>query len=293
MRSGRKSSSVDKAFELIGAVSEAGGAGLTLGELAAEAGIAVSTTHRYTTSLLELGVLERDPAGAFHLGVTLIALAGQYLDEDGLRAAARPYLVDLVELSGETVHLGVPVGNRIVYVDKVESAKSVRLVSRIGSRVAMHSTAMGKAVLAVLDERRRAEILAAGLPARTGRTLTGAALLAELDLVRTRGFAIDDEENEEGVRCFGLPIMSVAGEPVGAFSVSAPAHRFSIDDCHRLAPAALAMAVNIGRRLGYPDRRGRRVSGTTTPTWSTGSGTPHRAPRPAPTKPPRPSEPTS
>lgn len=259
MRSGRKSSSVDKAFELIGAVSEAGRAGLTLGELAAEAGIAVSTTHRYTTSLLELGVFERDRAGAFHLGVTLIALAGQYLEEDGLRAAARPYLVDLVELSGETVHLGIPVGNQIVYVDKVESAKSVRLVSRIGSRVAMHSTSMGKAVLAVLDERRRAEILAGPLPARTGRTLTGAALLAELDLVRNRGFAIDDEENEEGVRCFGLPIMSATGQPVGAFSVSAPAHRFSIDDCHRLAPAALAMAVNIGRRIGYPAQRPRHL----------------------------------
>ncbi|MEV4628464.1 IclR family transcriptional regulator [Micromonospora sp. NPDC049523] len=257
MRSGRKSSSVDKAFELIGAVSEAGGAGLTLGELAAEAGIALSTTHRYTTSLLELGVFERDPAGAFHLGVTLIALAGQYLEEDGLRAAARPYLVELVELSGETVHLGIPVGNHIVYVDKVESAKSVRLVSRIGSRVAMHSTSMGKAVLAALDERRRAEILTGPLPLRTGRTLTGAALSTELDLVRARGFAIDDEENEEGVRCFGLPILSASGQPVGAFSVSAPAHRFSIDDCHRLAPTALAMAVNIGRRIGYPAHRRR------------------------------------
>ncbi|MFI6757726.1 IclR family transcriptional regulator [Micromonospora sp. NPDC050417] len=271
MRSGRKSSSVDRAFELIGTVSEAGGAGLTLGELAAEAGIAVSNTHRYTTSLLELGVLERDWAGAFRLGVTLIALAGQYLDEDGLRGAARPYLV---ELSGETVHLGIPVGNQIVYVDKVESARSVRSVSRIGSRVAMHSTSMGKAVLAVLDERRRAEILAAPLPARTSRTLTGAALLAELDLVRSRGFAIDDEENEEGARCFGLPIMSASGEPAGAFSVAAPAHRLSIDDCHRLAPAALAMTVNIGRRRHASRRRTRRSTSTRRAT----SDPDHRSP---------------
>jgi IclR family acetate operon transcriptional repressor len=255
MKSGRTSSSVEKAFELIGAVSEAGRAGVTLGELAGRAGIAVSTTHRYATTLLELGVLERDAAGNFHLGITLISLAGQHLHEDGLRAAARPYLAELVEISGETVHLGIPVGGQIVYVDKVESAKSVRLVSRIGSRASMHSTSMGKAVLAVLDERRRTEILAGPQERHTPYTLTGAALLAELARVREQGFAIDDEENELGVRCVGLPILSALGQPVGAFSVSAPAHRFSIDDCHRLVPRAVAIAVEIGRRIGYPARR--------------------------------------
>ncbi|GAA4582384.1 IclR family transcriptional regulator [Planotetraspora phitsanulokensis] len=267
MKSGRKSSSVDKAFELINAVSEAGPAGVSLGELAGQARIAVSTAHRYVTSLLELGVLDRDAAGSYHLGVTLITLAGQYLEEDGLRAAARPYLVELVELSGETVHLGVPVGDQIVYVDKVESAKSVRLVSRIGSTSPLHSTAMGKAVLS-LDERRAEEILAGPLERRTPRTLTGDALLAELRVVRERGYAIDDEENEEGVRCVGLPLMNASGQPVGAFSVSAPANRFSLDDCHRLAPTALAMAADISRRIGYVIPRHTKAdarTGTRTP----------------------------
>jgi IclR family acetate operon transcriptional repressor len=251
MKSGRKSSSVDKAFELINAVSESGRSGITLGELANRAGVAVSTAHRYATSLLELGVLDRDAAGAFHLGVTLITLAGQYLEEDNLRAAARPYLLELVELSGETVHLGIPVGDHIVYVDKVESAKSIRLVSRIGSRAPMHCTAMGKAVLALLEERRSAEILARSHDRHTPRTLIGDMLLAELATVRAQGFAIDDEENEEGVRCVGLPIMNTSGQPVGALSVSAPANRFSVEDCRRLAPTALAMAADIGRRIGY------------------------------------------
>lgn len=258
MKSGRKSSSVDKAFELISAVSGSGQSGMTLGELASHTGVAVSTAHRYAISLLELGVLERDATGAFRLGVTLITLAGRYLEEDGLRAAAQPYLAELVEISGETVHLGVPVGHHIVYVDKVESAKSVRLVSRIGSRVPLHCTAMGKAVLAFLDEPRRAEILAVQAEPRTPRSLTGDALLAELDTVRDQGFAIDDEENEEGVRCIGLPIMNASGRPVGAFSVSAPAGRFSLGDCHRLAPVALGMAVDIGRRIGYAAPRTRK-----------------------------------
>ncbi|GAA4555119.1 IclR family transcriptional regulator [Planotetraspora kaengkrachanensis] len=274
MKSGRKSSSVDKAFELINAVSKAGQTGVSLGELAGHAGIAVSTAHRYVTSLLELGVLDRDASGSYHLGVTLITLAGQYLEEDGLRAAARPYLSELVELSGETVHLGVPVGEQIVYVDKVESAKSVRLVSRIGSTSPLHSTAMGKAVLS-LDERRAEEILAGPLDRRTERTLTGDALRAELRVVRERGYAIDDEENEEGVRCVGLPIMSASGRPAGAFSVSAPANRFSLDDCHRLAPTALAMAADISRRIGYVGAgRGRPGAHSGTQTGArTGAGT--------------------
>jgi DNA-binding IclR family transcriptional regulator len=255
MKSGRTSSSVEKAFELIGAVSDAGRAGVSLGELAGRAGIAVSTTHRYATTLLQLGVLERDAAGNFHLGSTLISLAGRHLHEDGLRAAARPYLAELVEISGETVHLGIPVGGQIVYVDKVEGAKPARLVSRIGGRASMHSTSMGKAVLAALDERRRAEILAAPQERHTPHTLTGEALLAELARVRQQGFAIDDEENELGVRCVGLPIMSALGQPVGAFSVSAPAHRFSVDDCRRLVPRATAIAAEIGRRIGHPARR--------------------------------------
>ncbi|WP_063819235.1 IclR family transcriptional regulator [Herbidospora cretacea] len=261
MQSGRKSASVDKAFELVHAVSDAGRDGITLGALASRAGIAVSTAHRYVTSLLELGVLDRDPAGSYRLGVTLIMLAGQYLDEDGLRAAARPYLSELVEVSGETVHLGVLVGEQIVYVDKVESAKSIRLVSHIGKRAPLHCTAMGKAMLALLKPSRRDEILAGPLEVRTPRTLTGNALLAELGVVRDQGFAIDDEENEEGVRCVGLAIKNASGEPVGAFSVSAPAARFSRDDCHRLAPKARAMADDISKRIGYGPPKGSRPRG--------------------------------
>jgi DNA-binding IclR family transcriptional regulator len=85
--------------------------------------------------------------------------------------------------------------------------------------------------------------------------------LVELDLIRERGFSIDDEENEEGVRCVGLPIMNASGQPVAAFSVSAPANRFSVEDCHRLAPSALAMAAEISRRIGYAAAR-NGTSGT-------------------------------
>ncbi|KHL19299.1 DNA-binding IclR family transcriptional regulator [Mumia flava] len=248
---GRKSSSVAKAFELMQLIADAGADGVGLQPLAARAGVAVSTVHRYTASLLELGMIERNANGCFRLGVGLVTLAGRYLEDDLLRTVAHPFLVELAEVSGETAHLGVPIGNRLVYVDKVESAKSVRLVSRIGSQVPMHCTSMGKALMALMPPEQRDALLAGDLDRPTERTRVGADLLAELDRVRAQGFALDDEENEDGVRCIGLAVVNAAGDPVGAFSVSAPAGRFSVEDCHRLAPKAMAIAARITDRIGY------------------------------------------
>jgi len=249
VKGGKQSSSVDKAFELIGVVAEAGSGGVSLSELAERSEVAISTCHRYVTSLLSSAVLEKDGAGKFHLGIGLISLAGRYLEEDLLRTVAHPYLSELARSTGETAHLGVPLGGLIVYVDKVESSKSVRMVSRIGSRVPMHCTSMGKAVLAQLPDEERAQILAPPMEVRTPYTHVGADLLAELERVRVRGYAIDDEENEEGVRCLGVVITSTSGAPVGALSISAPASRFGREDCERLAPKVIEIARTIGRRI--------------------------------------------
>lgn len=245
------STSVERAFELLETVAGAGRDGITLVELAATVPTAMSTTHRYVTTLLNLGVLKRDPAGRLRLGVRLIALAGSLLGEDALRSTAEPLLEALVEMVGETAHLGVPLGPHMVYVAKVESPHSVRLVSRIGARAPMHCTAMGKAVLAHLDGERRSAILAPPLEVRTPRTLTGDALLAELDRVRRQGFAVDDEENETGVRCLAAPVLTSAGEPVGAVSVSGPADRLSRERATETAPEVVGLAAEIARRLGH------------------------------------------
>ena len=212
MKSGRKSHSVAKAFELINVIADAGPEGIGLQDLAVRAGVVASTAHRYVTSLIELGVLERGTAGTYRLGIGLVALAGRYLEEDVLRKTAHPYLVKLAEISGETAHLGVPVGDRLVYIDKVESAKSVRLVSRIGSQGAMHCTSMGKALLSLASYDDRLKLLEVPLERPTSKTLVGADLLAELGRVREQGFALDDEENEEGVRCIGVPLVNAAGK---------------------------------------------------------------------------------
>ena len=188
-----------------------------------------------------------------HLGLRLVELAGALLEGDNLRSAAEPVLHELVARTGETVHLGVPADGHVVYIAKVESPQSLRLVSRIGARIPMHCSAMGKALLARMDEPALEIAFTRPRDVRTMHTITSAeALQAELEKVRAAGVAIDDEENELGVRCIGTVVLGAGSAPVGAISVSAPATRMTHERCAEIAPAVIGAAEQIARRLGRP-----------------------------------------
>lgn len=246
-----RSSSVERAFDILERISRAGTSGITLAALAAEIPTAKSTTHRYVTTLISRGVVRRDELGRLFLGLKLIELAGSLLDSDDLGTAANPLLHQLAARTGETVHLGTLSDGEIVYIAKVESPHSVRLVSRIGARVPLYCSAMGKATLAHLGPEARAAAFAVPREARTDHTLIDEAdLVAELERVREAGVAIDDEENEIGVRCIGTAILGSAGEVLGAISISAPEVRMSHARCDELAPTVIAAAEEIARRLG-------------------------------------------
>jgi IclR family acetate operon transcriptional repressor len=247
-----RSTSVERAFELVDRVAAAGAGGITLAQLAAEVPTAKSTTHRYVTTLLDLGVLRRDAAGQLFLGLKLVELAGALLGGDNLRAVAEPILHELVERTRETVHLGVPSEGHVTYIAKVESPQSIRLVSRIGARAPFHCSAMGKAILASLDDAALRVALERPREVRTAHTITSLdALTAELEKVRAAGVAIDDEENELGVRCIGTAIRGTRGQPVAAVSVSGPASRMTPERCDEIAPILLAGAREIARGLGH------------------------------------------
>lgn len=240
-----------RAFDLIDLIEAVEPRGATLADLTAAVSMAKSSVLRYLTTLVEMGVLRRDGQGSFRLGLRLVELAGGLLENDDLRSAAEPLLHDLVALSGETVHLGVPSGAEVVYIAKVESKQSVRLVSRIGSRVPTHCSAMGKAILAGVPAAERAPLLGP-LTGRTPRTITSASRLAsELDEVCRRGFSIDDEENETGVRCVGAAVSATNGRPLGAISVSGPAGRLGHDRAAELGPSVIETANEVARRLGH------------------------------------------
>ena len=246
------STSVERAFDLLDRIAAAGPAGITLGRLAGEVRTAKSTTHRYVATLIELGAVRRDPAGRLHLGLKLIELAGAMVGDDDLRSVADPVLEELAATTGETVHLGLPSDADLVYIAKVESPQSVRLVSRIGARVPMYCSAMGKAVMATLDEEALRAQLQRPREARTRHTIVDErALREELERVRARGFAIDDEENEAGVRCIGAVVPDSRGEALGAISVSAPAGRMTLARAKQTGPRVVAAGQEIARRLGH------------------------------------------
>ena len=247
-----RSTSVERAFELVDRVAASGPDGVTLAQLASEVATAKSTTHRYVATLLGLGVLRRDSAGQLHLGLKLVELAGALLGSDNLRTAAEPILHELVARTRETVHLGVPSDGHVVYIAKVESPQSVRLVSRIGARAPFHCSSMGKAMLAAFDEPELRVALERPREVRTAHTITGLEpLLAELDKVRASGVAIDDEENEAGVRCVGAAVRGRDGQPVAAISVSGPATRMTHEHVAEITPSVLAAAQEIARALGH------------------------------------------
>lgn len=166
---------------------------------------------------------------------------------------AYPFLRRLRDLANETVHLVVMDGGQCIYVEKVECSQAVRMHSTIGSRVHAHCTAVGKSMLAYLSQEQVEEILGRhGLPARTSHTITDKKrLLEELAQVREQGYAVDDVENEEGIRCVGAPIFDHRRKVVAALSVSGPAFRLTKERVRELAPHVKATALAISRQLGY------------------------------------------
>jgi len=187
------------------------------------------TLYRIVTALIaEDLVMENRDHGTYQLGPRLIHLASQSWENSDLRSAAHDHLEALRDETGETIHLAVPSGNGMVYIDKLESPRAVRMMSRIGTRVEMYATSVGKAYLAALPEHRMGEIVETlDLRARTRNTITDpSALHAEVRKTRARGYSDDNEENEPDIRCFGGAILDRTGEPIGAISLSIPIYRY-------------------------------------------------------------------
>jgi DNA-binding IclR family transcriptional regulator len=247
---------VGKALALLNLVADR--PGLTLSELSREAELPPPTAHRLLRTLEVHGLLRQDPTNRYRLGSHCLSLGSRFLEGVDLRSEAHPRLTWLMEVTGETAHVGVPDGVEVVYVDKVETRHPVRMFSRIGARSPMHSTAMGKAILAFGEPELVQRVIDAGLPRRTPNTITERRRFrTELKRTRERGYAIDDIENEEGIRCVGAPILAEQVHPVGAISVAGPASRITGQRLTEIANAVVEAAAAVCDRLGQ--RRGERT----------------------------------
>jgi len=251
----KTSSTVAKAFAILDLLVSKNERGLSLSDVSNHLLFSKSTSHRYLTTLEELGVVIRNDKDHFCLGPKLIELTGAYLSNHDLRNESEPFLEKLSAQTQETVHLAIPSGNDVIYIAKVDSTHSVRMASYIGARNPMYCTSLGKVILAHYPTDQVEEITRDGLPARTPYTLTSPeALHAELDLVRAQGFALDDQENEEGVRCAGAPIFDYTGKVIGAVSVSGPSSRLTRQRSIEIGSLASDAASEISRRMGYQPR---------------------------------------
>jgi DNA-binding IclR family transcriptional regulator len=247
-----RSASLRRALAVLGHVRDHAGADLSLTRLAEAVGLSKSTVLRLTVPLIEAGLLARDRrTGAYRLGPGALRLGQAYLARLDLRAVAVEESHRLGIETGETVHLVVSDPPDVVYVDKVENGTGARVASRVGGRAPAHSTAAGKAILAWQPDHVVEEIVAAGLPALTERTITDPARLrAELARIRQRGYAVDDREYQPEVRCVGAPIFNQANHVTSAISISGPTSRIAAARARALGPLVAETAMRISRRLG-------------------------------------------
>ena len=230
---------------------------MRLAGLVEQSGLPRPTALRLLEAPRDHEVVQLTSSGMYVLGPRLAVWGQQYLEGLDLRAQAEDIIDSLASETRETCFLGVRDGNQVLYVAKADSPQAVRPAARVGSRNPLHSTSIGKALLAFGPEQLIEPYLQEPLVAKTPNTVTDPQrLLEELDLIRRRGYSTDDVENEDGVRCVGAPVRDHTGFTVAAISVSAPAYRFDLEDLPRLAPHVMAAAQELSRRIGFrsPDR---------------------------------------
>lgn len=228
--------------------------GCTLTQLALRANLAKSTVIRLLDPLLEYGYVETEPgSGRRRLGAAAARLGSAYLDGVNLRTSAADLLRDVAEETAETVHLLVPDGVAMVYVEKVEAPRPVQMASRVGGRQPMYSTASGLAYLALAGPESFDAVVAAGLTAHTPKTPgTTGALRSAVRRTRDRGYAVDDIANEPHIRAVAAAVVDATGRPVAAISIVGPDYSLTPERFDTLGHCALATAQAISARLGAP-----------------------------------------
>lgn len=224
---------------------------LSLAELCLRMQIHKSTAHRSLMVLERMTLIERTHDNRFRLGLKLYELGNRAVEQVDLRARIRPYLWRLSAQLGETVHLGVLQKASVVYLDKAEPNRRVCMSSKTGSSNPVYCTSLGKAILAFLPPESVEEIIdRIRFVAFTPKTITNREdLLKSLERVRRRGFAVDDEEIEMGVRCIGAPIFDENRFPIAALSMSGPTARVRPQNAASIAERLIRCCNEISNSL--------------------------------------------
>jgi DNA-binding IclR family transcriptional regulator len=226
--------------------------GYSVSELSRRLALPKSSVHLILRTLERRGYLQKQAAGGrYRFGLKLISLSRAALDGVELRDEARPALAALAQATGLTVHMGVLERSEIVVIERLESARPFSVVSWVGRRMDLHSTAIGKALIAyVPDDEFEAQVRPTQLARHNDRTIaTMAALHKELERVRQLGYAMCDEEDEVGVRCVGAPVLNGNGHALAAISVAGTTHQIPPERVPELGGQVRGAAAEISARV--------------------------------------------
>jgi len=247
--------SVERAFALLELLGQANQP-LGIIDLAKRSNLPQSTAHRLLATLLQLGYVEQDrESHKYSLGRRALHWYGAVLSKLNLGLQAMPVMKALMKRVDETVHLAILSDGETLYIDRIEGFHTQDMYTQIGKRAPAHCTALGKIMLAYASERIVQETVEKhGLLAVTANTIcTPEKFGQELERTRQRGYAVDDEEIELGVRCVAGPIRDFSTEVVAAMSISGPKDRIRPDREHELKSAVLWACDLISTKLGYLD----------------------------------------
>jgi DNA-binding IclR family transcriptional regulator len=246
----------DRGLTILEGLAEIGRQGATTVELGRRLGLHRTTVHRFLQTLARRGYAEQiSDSDRYRVGLKVLGLASSTMAGLSLRDAGMPILAVLHQATNETVRLVMMDRGEVVTIDRIEAEHPVALRTHIGARRPAYCSAAGKAMLAYMPETQVDQALAQGMPPRTAKTITDPVQFkAQLWEVTRRGFALDDEENLEGVRCAAAPVFNLEGRLAGGISLSAPAMR--VDDARLLELAGLVRdaARELSNLLGYQER---------------------------------------
>ncbi|MGD1883144.1 MAG: HTH-type transcriptional regulator BhcR [Paracoccaceae bacterium] len=251
--------SLDRAMVVFERLSEIGSA--TLSELASDMDQAPASIYRVLVTLEGRGLVDFDEAGqTWHVGARAFLIGARFLRRTSLVERARPILRNLMETTGETANLGIERDGRVIFVSQVETHSSIRAFFPPGTAAPLHSSGIGKALLAEMTETARTRVLGPGPFERfTPSTICEPdSLEQDLAAAKERGFSLDAEERNLGMRCIAAPIFDLNGEVVGGISVSGPTSRIEDAVIPRLAEAVRKAARDVSEGMGHdPLQTGR------------------------------------
>jgi IclR family transcriptional regulator, acetate operon repressor len=231
----------------------AAGDGATLTEIARATSLALSTAHRLLTTLQQDRFAQFvSDGGRWRIGVDAFTVGSAFMGVRDIAKGARPLLRRLMEESGETANLAILSDDMAVYVEQVESRQTMRAICKPGGRAVLHSTSLGKSMLAAMRPDEVNRILASkGMTRFTRKTIdTPAGMAIHLNEVRAAGYAIDDEEYSPGMRCVAAAVLNEHSEPIGAISISGPAIRVERERLAKLGSLVRSVAGELTRELG-------------------------------------------